>query len=86
MIDINILRTEEGKERVIKNLKNKFQDSKIPLVDEIIKNDIELRNAKTEADNLRNKRNTRNYFNRVSNHNNCDADFSRYFYFNAYWR
>ena len=58
MIDINILRTEEGKERVIKNLKNKFQDNKIPLVDEIISCDIELRNAKTEADTLRNKRNT----------------------------
>ena len=58
MIDINILRTEEGKERVIKNLKNKFQDNKIPLVDEIISCDIELRNTKTEADTLRNKRNT----------------------------
>ena len=58
MIDINILRTEEGKGRVIKNLKNKFQENKIPLVDEIISSDIELRNVKTEADNLRNKRNT----------------------------
>jgi len=58
MIDINILRTEEGKERVIKNLKNKFQEDKIPLVDEIINSDINLRDIKTKADELRNKRNT----------------------------
>ena len=58
MIDINILRTEEGKERVIKNLKNKFQEEKITLVDEIISDDINLRNVKTKADELRNKRNT----------------------------
>ena len=57
MIDINILRNEEGKQRVIKNLKNKFQEEKISLVDEIINNDKELRNIKTTADELRNKRN-----------------------------
>ncbi len=58
MIDINILRTNDGKEKVIQNLKNKFQEEKIPLVDEIIDNDIKLRNIKTKADELRNKRNT----------------------------
>jgi len=58
MIDINILRTVEGKEKVIKNLKNKFQEQKISLIDEIINNDKELRNIKTKADELRNKRNT----------------------------
>ncbi len=58
MIDINILRTNDGKEKVIQNLKNKFQEEKIPLVDEIINNDINLRNIKTKADELRNKRNT----------------------------
>ena len=58
MIDINILRTNDGKEKVIQNLKNKFQEEKISLVDEIINNDINLRNIKTKADELRNKRNT----------------------------
>ena len=58
MIDINILRTNDGKEKVIQNLKNKFQEEKISLVDEIINNDINLRNIKTTADELRNKRNT----------------------------
>ena len=54
MIDINILRTNDGKEKVIQNLKNKFQEEKISLVDEIINNDINLRNIKTKADELRN--------------------------------
>ena len=58
MIDINILRSNDGKEKVIQNLKNKFQEEKISLVDEIINNDINLRNIKTKADELRNKRNT----------------------------
>jgi len=58
MIDINILRNAEGKEKVIENLKNKFQEHKIELVDQIISDDLKLRNIKTTADELRNKRNT----------------------------
>ena len=35
--------------------------------------------------NLGNKRNKRNYFNRVSDHNNCNADFSSDFINDANW-
>ena len=51
MIDIKFLR--ENPDVVKKNIQNKFQDSKLPLVDEVIELDKELRAAKTEADSLR---------------------------------
>ena len=51
MIDINIIRT--NRELVKENIKKKFQDNKLLLVDEIYDMDIEYRSIKTEADNLR---------------------------------
>lgn len=55
MIDIKFLR--ENPEIVKQNIRNKFQDSKIKLVDEVIELDKENRQVKSEADNLRANRN-----------------------------
>lgn len=55
MIDIKFLR--ENPDAVKENIRKKFQDKKIPLVDEVIELDSKLRSAKTEADNLRANRN-----------------------------
>ena len=55
MIDIKFLR--ENPEIVKENIKKKFQDSKLALVDEVMALDIESRKNKTEADNLRASRN-----------------------------
>lgn len=55
MIDINLIRTE--REKVKENIKKKFQDEKLPLVDEIYELDIKFREAKKEADDLRNEKN-----------------------------
>ncbi len=55
MIDIKFLR--ENPEIVKQNIKNKFQDSKLPLVDEVIELDAKSRAVKTEADSLRANRN-----------------------------
>ena len=55
MLDIKFLR--ENPEIVKQNIRNKFQDSKLPLVDEVIALDQESRNVKQEADNLRSERN-----------------------------
>ena len=55
MIDIKFLR--ENPEIVKQNIKNKFQDSKLPLVDEVIELDKAYRAAITEADKLRSDRN-----------------------------
>ncbi len=55
MIDIKELRTNP--ERVKENIKKKFQDEKLPLVDEVIELDANYRAAKVKADELRNKRN-----------------------------
>ena len=55
MIDIKFLR--ENPDAVKENIKKKFQDNKLPLVDEVIELDSQLRNAKQEADNLRASRN-----------------------------
>ena len=55
MIDIKFLR--ENPEAVKQNIRNKFQDSKLGLVDEVIELDVESRNTKQEADNLRAERN-----------------------------
>ena len=54
MIDIKFLR--ENPEIVKQNIKNKFQDSKLPLVDEVIALDAEARKTQQEADNLRAER------------------------------
>ena len=55
MIDIKLIR--ENKEMVKENIKKKFQDAKLPLVDEIYSLDIEYRKTKTDADNLKNEKN-----------------------------
>ena len=55
MIDIRFLR--ENPDVVKENIKNKFQDSKLPLVDEVIALDEELRQNKKRADDLRANRN-----------------------------
>ena len=55
MIDIKLLR--ENSELVKENIKKKFQDYKLPLVDEILVLDVKNREAKVKGDDLRNKRN-----------------------------
>ena len=55
MIDIKLIREE--RELVKENIKRKFQDSKLPLVDEVYELDIEYRNLKTKADENRKSRN-----------------------------
>ncbi len=55
MIDINIIRND--KEKVITNLKKKYQEEKIPLVDKILTSDKKLRDIKVTADELRMNRN-----------------------------
>ena len=54
MIDINLIRTNP--DLVRENIKKKFQDAKLPLVDEVIELDKANRAAMTEADGLRNRR------------------------------
>ncbi|MBQ9867541.1 MAG: serine--tRNA ligase [Lachnospiraceae bacterium] len=56
MIDIKYLR--EHPEEVKENIKKKFQDEKLPLVDEVIELDKERRDAQKEADELKASRNT----------------------------
>ena len=55
MIDIKFLR--ENPEAVKQNIRNKFQDSKLELVDKVIELDAESRAVKAQADELRAKRN-----------------------------
>ena len=55
MLDIKFLR--ENPDVVKENIKKKFQDSKLPLVDEVIALDEELRQNKKRADDLRANRN-----------------------------
>ena len=55
MIDIKLLR--ENPEMVKENIKKKFQDEKLVLVDEVLDLDEKARAAKTEGDNLRAERN-----------------------------
>ncbi|MCR4841302.1 MAG: serine--tRNA ligase [Lachnospiraceae bacterium] len=55
MLDIKFLR--ENPDVVKQNIKNKFQDQKLPLVDEVIELDKERRAAQGEADQLRADRN-----------------------------
>ncbi len=56
MLDINLLRNDP--EKVRENIRKKFQDQKLPLVDEVIRFDREYRDAQQQADSLRNKRKT----------------------------
>ena len=56
MLDIKFLR--ENPEIVKENIKKKFQDEKIPMVDEVIALDEKRRTMQQEADDLRNKKNT----------------------------
>ncbi len=55
MIDINLIR--ENKEKVIENIKRKFQDEKIPLVEEIYNLDKEYREVKLNMDTKRAEKN-----------------------------
>ncbi len=55
MLDMKFVR--ENPEIVKQNLKNKFQEEKLPLVDEVIALDEKSRKAKQEADELRSNRN-----------------------------
>ena len=56
MIDINFLRNNPDK--VKENIKKKFQDHKLHLVDDVIEMDVKVRELKKEGDDLRAKRNT----------------------------
>ena len=56
MLDINLLRNDP--EKVKENIRKKFQDQKLPMVDEVIAFDREYREAIQQADGLRNKRKT----------------------------
>ena len=55
MLDIKFVRNNP--EVVKQNIKNKFQDQKLPLVDEVIALDAERRAAQQEADQLRSEKN-----------------------------
>ena len=55
MLDLKFVR--ENPDLVKQNIKNKFQDEKLPLVDEVIRLDAERRAAQQEADQLRAGRN-----------------------------
>ena len=54
MLDINLLRNDP--EKVRENIRKKFQEEKLPMVDEVIRMDREYRDAQQTADSLRNKR------------------------------
>ena len=56
MLDIRFIR--ENPELVRENIKKKFQDAKLPLVDEVLELDEKKRAAITEASELRAQRNT----------------------------
>ena len=56
MLDIKFVR--ENPEFVKENIRKKFQEQKLPLVDEVLELDARLRAAKTEANELRANRNT----------------------------
>ena len=55
MIDINIIRTNRN--LVEENLKKKYQENKLPVLDEIIELDKKVRDLKINGDNLRQERN-----------------------------
>ena len=55
MLDIKFVR--ENPDAVKENIKKKFQDAKLPLVDEVIELDKQARALQQEADELRAKKN-----------------------------
>ena len=55
MIDIRLIR--ENRDLVKENIKKKFQDEKLGLVDEVFELDKEVREAKLKGDNLRSEKN-----------------------------
>ena len=55
MIDIKLIR--ENRDLVKENIKKKFQDEKLDLVDEVFELDKEVREAKLKGDNLRSEKN-----------------------------
>lgn len=55
MLDIKFVR--EHREEVKENIRKKFQDKKLPLVDEVIELDKKIRDLKVQGDNLRQERN-----------------------------
>ena len=55
MLDIKFVR--ENPELVKENIRKKFQDHKLPLVDQVIAEDVRLRAIKTEVETLRSQRN-----------------------------
>ena len=57
MIDIKELR--ENPDRVRENIKKKFQDEKLPLVDEVLELDKKSREANLKGDTLRSERNSK---------------------------
>ena len=57
MIDIKLIR--ENKDLVKENIKKKFQDQKLPLVDEVYELDLKTRELKQEGDKLRADKNTK---------------------------
>ena len=63
MLDIRFVR--EHPDEVKENIKKKFQDAKLPLVDEVINLDAEYRAAIGEGDTLRANRNKRSEERRV---------------------
>lgn len=56
MLDIKFVR--ENPEIVKQNIKNKFQDKKLPLVDEVIELDDQNRKIKKEVESLRAEKNS----------------------------
>ena len=56
MIDIKLIR--ESPELIKENIKKKFQNDKLPLIDKVLKLDIEWRKIKAEEDKLRSSRNS----------------------------
>ncbi len=56
MLDIKFVR--ENAEVVKENIKKKFQNTKLPLVDEVIALDVEIRDAKTKSEKIRSQRNS----------------------------
>ncbi len=56
MLDINLIRNDP--EKVRENIRKKFQDQKLPMVDEVLRFDREFREAVQQAVALRNKRRT----------------------------
>lgn len=55
MLDIRLIRQDP--ERVKENIRKKFQEAKLPLVDEVLEYDRKFRAAKTRCDELRSQRN-----------------------------